>query len=135
MIIRSLDGIVGSDRDVGAETWRSRRLLLASDRMGFSLHDTEIAAGTETRMWYRNHLEAVYCVAGEGTVEDLATGQLHDISDGTMYALDEHDQHILRARTTMRMVCVFSPPCTGRETHDSEGAYPLLTDDHTEGLT
>lgn len=134
MIIRSLDSVVGSDRDVGAETWRSRRLLLASDRMGFSLHDTEIAAGTETPMWYRNHLEAVYCVAGEGTIEDLATGQIHEIADGTMYALDRNDRHVLRARTTMRMVCVFNPPCTGRETHDADGAYPLLSEKQAEGV-
>jgi L-ectoine synthase len=25
----------------------------------------------------------------------------------------------------MRMVCVFTPPLTGREVHDREGAYPV----------
>lgn len=127
MIVRTLDSTAGGPLDVSAATWRSRRLLLAGDGMGFSLHDTIIEAGTETRMWYRNHLEAVYCIEGEGTVEDLATGEVHEVRAGTVYALDRHDRHVLRARSRMRMVCVFNPPCTGRETHDEDGSYPLLT--------
>lgn len=127
MIVRTLDQIVGSERDVHADTWSSRRLVLADDGVGFSLHDTVIHAGTETTMWYRNHIEAVYCIAGEGTLEDTATGETHEIGAGSMYLLNLHDRHILRARTEMRMVCVFNPPCTGRETHDADGVYPLLT--------
>ncbi len=124
MIVRTLDACTGNEREVQAETWTSRRLLLNDDRMGFSLHDTVIKAGTETPMWYRHHLEAVYCIAGEGEVETLADGQRHPISAGTVYALDQHDRHVLRARTEMRMVCVFNPPLSGRETHDADGAYP-----------
>ena len=59
MIVRSLADVGGSDRDVVAPTWRSRRLLLARDGPAFSLHDTIIHAGTETTMWYRHHVEAV----------------------------------------------------------------------------
>lgn len=129
MIVRSLDDTVGTDLDVEAPTWRSRRLILARDRMGFSVHDTIIEAGTETPMWYRNHLEAVYCIEGEGTLEDVATGEVHAIGPGTLYALDQHDRHVLRATSRMRMVCVFNPPCTGHETHDEHGGYPLLTVD------
>ena len=129
MIVRTLDDIVGSPDDVGAETWTSRRLLLAKHGMGFSLHDTIIDAGTETRMWYRNHLEAVYCIEGAGTVELPDTGETFRIEAGTVYALDQNDRHILRAESRMRMVCVFNPPCTGRETHDETGAYPLLTEE------
>ena len=128
MIIRSLDSIVGTERDVSAPTWSSRRLLLAGDGMGFSFHDTIIEAGTETQMWYRNHLEAVYCIEGDGTLEDVNAGEVHEIRAGTMYALDRHDRHVLRARTRMRMVCAFNPPCTGAEVHDEHGVYPLLAD-------
>lgn len=127
MIVRTLEDTIGGDRHVHAKTWNSRRLLLAGDGMGFSLHDTVIEAGTETRMWYRNHLEAVYCIEGEGTVEEVDTGVVHAIRAGTVYALDSHDRHVLRATTRMRMVCVFNPPCTGEETHDEHGTYPLLT--------
>ena len=41
--------------------------------------------------WYKNHLEACYCIEGEGTIEDLASGTVHDLKPGTMYALDKHD--------------------------------------------
>jgi L-ectoine synthase len=34
-----------------------------------------IFAGTETYLWYKNHLEAVYCVGGKGEIEDLGTGK------------------------------------------------------------
>lgn len=126
MIVRKLADLRGTPREVRAATWTSRRLLLADDRLGFSMHDTVIHAGTETRMWYRNHLEAVYCVAGRGSIEVIATGEVFPITDGTIYALDQHDEHILRAETELRMVCVFRPALVGTETHDETGAYPLL---------
>ncbi len=125
MIVRTLADIIDTKRDVAGPTWRSRRLILADDRLGFSLHDTVIHAGTETAMWYRNHIEAVYCIEGTGVLTDSTTGASHEISGGSMYLLDQHDPHTLRAHTDMRMICVFSPACTGDEIHDEDGAYPL----------
>lgn len=132
MIVRRLkEDILGTDAEVKAEkgTWTSRRLLLARDKMGFSFHDTLIHEGTETYIHYANHLEAVYCVGGEGEIEDLETGITHQISDGMMYALNGHERHYLRARKELRLICVFNPPLTGREDHDENGVYPLLTED------
>lgn len=128
MIVRSLQDVIGTERDVKAANgnWVSRRLLLRRDGMGFSLHETTILAGTETRIWYKNHVEAVYCVGGEGEIEDLKTGEVHQIRDGTMYALDSHERHRLRARSDMRLICVFNPPLTGTEDHDADGAYSLI---------
>jgi L-ectoine synthase len=128
MIVRSLKDLQGTERDVDTPNWASRRFLLASDGVGFSVNDTLIRAGTETRMWYRHHIEAVYCVGGEGTLEDLSDGTVYDIVDGTIYVLDDHEQHVLRAKTDLRLVCVFTPPLTGREVHDEEGVYPLLAE-------
>lgn len=124
MIVRKLDDASTGTTVVEGTTWTSRRLLLADDRMGFSLHDTLMHAGTETRMCYRHHLEAVYCVAGRGSVESLETGECHAITPGTMYALDRHDTHVLRADTELRLVCVFNPAVVGAEVHDETGAYP-----------
>lgn len=128
MIVKKLSDILGTSDEVHDpnKKWTSRRLLLAKDNMGFSLHDTVIYAGSEIEMCYQNHLEAVYCVQGQGEILDLATGKLYDLNDGTVYALDNHDKHILRAKTKMRMVCVFNPPVTGKEVHDASGAYPLV---------
>jgi L-ectoine synthase len=79
-------------------------------------------------MWYRNHIEAVYCIEGEGLLEDRESGETHRIAPGTMYLLDGHERHRVTATTDLRMVCVFNPPCTGREVHDEDGVYPLLLD-------
>lgn len=125
MIVRTL-ATLAPERKVEAATWTSRRLLLADDNMGFSLHDTVIHAGTETAMCYRNHLEAVYCVSGRGSIEVVETKQVFPIEDGTVYALDKHDAHVLRAETELRMICVFRPALVGREVHGPDGAYPLL---------
>jgi L-ectoine synthase len=116
MIIRKLSEVINTDRDVAWGNGQSRRLLLAQDGMGYSLTDTVIDAGSESLLEYKNHMEACYCVEGEGEVEDMA-GNVYPIVPGTMYALDKHDKHYLRARTTMRLVCVFTPPLRGKESH------------------
>tara|TARA_R100001039_G_scaffold37191_2_gene35173 strand:- start:5 stop:313 length:309 start_codon:yes stop_codon:yes gene_type:complete len=99
-------------------------MLLADDNMGFSFHITTIFADTETHMHYKNHLESVYCISGKGEIKDLATGQTHAITPGTLYVLDKHDKHILYAHEELSLACVFNPPVTGREVHDADGAYP-----------
>jgi L-ectoine synthase len=124
--------VEGTDRDVAAPTWRSRRLLLAGDGQTFSLHDTVIDAGTETTMWYRNHVEAVYCIEGSGRLDDLDNGHSYQLEPGTVYLLDGHEHHRVSAISDLRMVCVFSPPCSGREIHDEDGSYPLLTADESD---
>lgn len=129
MIVRDVKDIIGTEREVEGEGWVSRRLLLRGDGMGFSFHETIIPAGVELKMWYKNHLEAVYCVSGDGSIEDLETGKVHQIHDGVIYALDKHDRHILRGgKEDMRLICAFNPPVTGRETHDADGAYDIVDD-------
>jgi L-ectoine synthase len=125
MIVRKLEDIAGTISDVSAENWASQRLLLKKDGMGFSFHDTRIHPGTETYMWYKNHVEAVYCIEGEGELEDLTAGKKYPIAPGTLYALNGNEKHILRTQTGLRMICVFNPPLNGNEVHDEEGVYPL----------
>lgn len=123
MIVRSLEDIIGTDRDVEAPTFHSRRLLLAHDGMGFSLHDTVLYAGTTTHIHYKHHLEAVYCLEGEADIELLPNGPTHRIAPGVMYALNLNDEHLLHARTDFRVVCVFNPALTGTEVHRADGSY------------
>ena len=125
MIVRDLQKATGTDRRVVTENWESTRLLLKNDDMGFSFHITTIYTGTATKMWYQNHLEAVYCISGHGQVESLEDGSVHPIEPGTLYALDRHDRHVLRASSELKLACVFNPPLNGREVHDETGAYPL----------
>lgn len=131
MIVRNLADVIGSDQEVDGGNWVSRRLLLARDGMGFSMHDTVIRAGTETHIHYQNHLEAVYCIGGRGEIEAISDRRTWRITEGTIYALNRHDEHYLRADpgSDLRLVCVFNPALTGREIHDESGVYPLLTED------
>lgn len=128
MIVKHFNDVAGTEHDVDTENWRSCRLLLKKDGMGFSLHHTIIKAGTETYIWYKNHVEAVYCIQGKGEIEAIDEGKTYPIEKGTLYALNGHEKHYLRAESDMHMVCVFNPPCTGREVHDEEGAYALPED-------
>lgn len=125
MIVRTLEAAEQSDRRVVSKGWESTRLLLNNDGMGFSFHITTIYAGANLEMHYQNHLESVYCISGEGEIEDRADGKVYTIGPGTIYALDKHDRHILRATKEMKMACVFNPPLNGKEVHNEQGAYEL----------
>ncbi|MEM6985153.1 MAG: ectoine synthase [Pseudomonadota bacterium] len=124
MIVRTLDEIRGTERDVEGPGWQSRRMLLATDCMGFTLNDTVISEGAELTLEYKHHLEACYCIAGRGEITNLETNETHAISEGTVYALDKNDRHRLHAiGGDMRFVCVFNPPLTGAEVHRDDGSY------------
>lgn len=126
MKVIHLNELNDTDRDVQHGNWRSRRFVLASDKVGFSFHDTLLKAGTATEMWYANHIEAVYVYEGTGTLVNRETGEEFPLRPGTMYLLDQHDKHTVKAETDIRTACVFNPPVTGREVHDEDGVYPLL---------
>lgn len=123
MLIKKLDEIRKSKRNVTDKGWESSRLLLEEDGMGFSFHITTLKAGGEWTFHYRHHLEAVFVISGRGSVEELVNGKVHSLAPGTLYALNEHDRHTLRAETELVTVCVFNPPVTGNEVHDETGAY------------
>ena len=129
MIVRDLNKARNTERHVVSDGWESVRLLLAGDKMGFSFHITTIHAGGELNFHYKNHLESVYCISGSGSIEDIATGGVHQIRPGVMYALDKHDNHILRADEEMIMACVFNPPVTGQEVHQDDGSYALVAEE------
>ena len=130
MIVRNLSEAEQSERRVISPdgNWESTRLLLKTDNMGFSFHITTIYEGANFQMHYKNHLESVYCISGKGEVETVADGKKYPISPGTIYILNNNDKHILRAFSEMKMACVFNPPLTGKEVHNNEGAYDLVTD-------
>jgi L-ectoine synthase len=125
MIVRTLAEILGTSSHVRGDSFESRRLLLAADGLGYSLHDTICKEGSEQHLEYKNHIEANYIIAGEGEVVNVATGQVHPLAPGSLYVLDRHDAHILRAlKGDLRIICVFTPALTGQERHDPSGSYP-----------
>ncbi|GAA1091685.1 ectoine synthase [Tsukamurella spumae] len=127
MIVRTTDEITGTERDVAAGNWRSKRIVLGGDKVGFSFHETVIEPGTVNEFHYAHHVEAVWLVEGEGTLLDRETGVEYPLAPGTMYLLDGNERHTVTTRTRMRMLCVFNPPVVGTEVHDENGVYPLVT--------
>lgn len=128
MIVRTLQECEATERRVCSETWQSVRMLLASDKMGFSFHITTIYAGTQTQMHYQQHLESVYCMSGKGRLVNRDDGKEFEIVPGTLYILDKHDRHTLFAEQELSLACVFNPPITGKEVHNAEGSYPLVSE-------
>ena len=117
MIVRTLNDLIGTERDIDWGNGNSRRFLIEKDNMNFSLTDTICQAGSRSLLEYKNHMEACYCIAGEGEIQDTETGSVYPISPGSMYALDKHDQHYLVAKGELRLVCVFQPALRGDESH------------------
>lgn len=124
MIVRTTDEITGTDRDVSVGTWRSKRIILADDRVGFSFHETTIESNSVNEYRYEHHIEAVWVIEGTGTLTDLETGTEYALAPGTMYLLNGHERHRVTCDQQLRMLCVFNPPVTGQEVHDETGAYP-----------
>ncbi len=122
MIVRSLNDILNSEREVNWGNGVSRRFLLERDNMGYSLTDTVVSPHTSSLLEYRNHMEACYCISGKGRVVDADNGTSYTIEPGTMYALDKNDRHYLIAEDEeLRLVCVFRPALKGQENHDLNG--------------
>lgn len=132
MIVRRFQEAENTERRVVSEGWESTRLLLAGDNVGFSFNITTIYRDAELHLHYQNHFEAVYCISGKGSIENVADGKKYEITPGTLYVLDQHDKHILRAEAEMQMACVFNPPLHGKEVHNADGAYELEAEAVTE---
>ena len=122
MIVKSKDDVVGTKGAASGDRWHSLRLLLEEDGMGATLVDGVLEPGFDMVLWQKNHLEACYCIEGEGTVEELENGKIHEIKPGTLYAMNDHDRHRIRAKTRMRVICTFFPALTGGEKHDADGS-------------
>lgn len=115
MMIKKLKTLLGTKRDVDWGNGQSRRLLLERDGKPYSVTDTVVNAGSESLLQYKSHQEACYCIEGEGEV--VSSGTTFRIAPGVLYAPEKGETHVLRAKTKLRLVCVFTPALTGNETH------------------
>lgn len=119
MFVRSLADAEKTDKFVDWGNGTSHRLLTEQDKMGFTVCHTVVRAGTESKLHYRNHLEACYCIGGSGEIEDM-NGEVFPIKEGDIYVLDQHDRHLLRGGQDkdLVLVSVFNPPLKGTERHN-----------------
>lgn len=123
MIVRTIQEIENTDRDVQFKEGKSLRLILEKDNMGFSFHKTLIRKGTIGHWHYKNHLESCFCVSGHGVLRNLTTLESFNIVPDTIYLLDQNDDHTFEAITDVILLSVFNPPCKGNETHREDGSY------------
>ncbi len=122
MIVRTVEETTGTERDVRGEGWRAVRLFVSGDGLGFSMSETTVDAGAEMDLWYKHHQEACFVIDGEAVITERDTGVEHRIGPGSAYA-PQHDRHTIRVLSPLRLVCVFNPALSGRETHDPDGSY------------
>lgn len=122
MFVRSLNDVEKTDYFVDWGNGTSHRMLTEADGMGFTVCHTIVKKGSESLLEYRNHLEACYCIGGEGEVEDM-NGNVYPIKVGDIYVLNQHDKHYLRGGkdTDLILVSVFNPPLKGTERHNLKG--------------
>lgn len=89
MIVRRKEDVIGTKGDINGERWHSLRLLHEEDGMHVTLTDTILEAGFKMDLWQKNHLEACYCIEGEGTVEEVDSGTIHEVRPGTLYSNEQ----------------------------------------------
>lgn len=110
MIVRYLDAIIDTQKEISGPGWNSRRMLLASDNIGYSITDTLIEQDVSLTLEFKKHIVSCYCIEGIGKVCDLSLGSIFELLPGSLYSLNFHDRHILTAITKLRLVCVFCVP-------------------------
>jgi L-ectoine synthase len=125
MIVRTIDQIKGTDREVVGVGFISQRLILAKDNMGFSFHQTIIPKGDPHNWCYKNHLESCYCIEGFGILKNLDDGSEYEIKPGTIYILNNNDNHLFQAIEDTILISVFNPPIKGSEIHKEDGSYDI----------
>jgi len=125
MKVVDIENLYGTDREVDCPKggFKSMRILLESDKMGYTMTYTTVPAGPAQRWHYKNHLETCLCIQGHGVLTNMKTGEQHRIMPGVAYALDEHDDHTYQALKDTTFICVFNPPLKGREVHKEDGSY------------
>ena len=116
MIVKNLDDMKKSNRNVFWGSGYSRRFLVSSDNMGFSFSDTLIDKGSDYVLKYETHKEACYIIEGQGELHYGNETIL--LVPGVLYAFDRPIEHRIVAKTKIRMICVFNPPLIGNEVHN-----------------
>jgi L-ectoine synthase len=113
-IIRKQD-LVGTERNVKAPTYETFRFLLDSDGTGVTVTDIVLKPGIEADYGYDRHIEIAYCLEGHATLTDQH-GTAEEIVPGTMWVAAKGSRFRFIAHLPTRLICVFNPAFTGRET-------------------
>ncbi len=119
-IVRNLEDLYHTERDVFWGNGRSRRLLIRQDGLGFALCITMGNSDTDSLIRYENHFESCYYISGTGEYKwecgnhPIKTGY----DQGTVFIMNKHDTHHMRVADETVCLSIFSPPIEGNERHN-----------------
>lgn len=119
LLMKSLDEVTDSDRNVPFEDGLSRRFLAAPDGYNISVHNTFCSSSFSKHLQYLNNKELVYVIKGQGEYV-WQNGQCrHDFDSekhhGTMFLVGNNAHKMtIGARDTIA-ICLFYPPLMGNE--------------------
>lgn len=125
MIVKNVEmmHLLEPQRCIEGVGFKSIRLIIEEDKMGFSFHKTIIPKGGPYHWHYTKHLEACFCIKGEGILTNLENKQQFIIDEGMIYILNNHDDHTFEALEDVELISVFNPPVKGNEIHKEDGSY------------
>lgn len=124
-VVRTLNEILGTERDVFWGNGRSRRLLIRKDGFDFAFCITLGHSNTDSPLQYKNHFESCYYVSGTGEYV-WGTGS-HPIDtskdQSTVFIMNENDAHRMVVENESICLSIFTPAIEGHEAHNfAEGA-------------
>jgi len=88
----------------------------ASCPIDFSTHMTEWEPGGQVdEHFHANGMEVMYCLSGCGTAS--VNDNVFNLTENTMIAAAPGEKHCIKntGSTTLRVLCIFSPPVTADE--------------------
>ena len=88
---------------------KAYRYLTQADECGFTISTPRSPAGDGIVLHYKNHVEANYVIEGEGTAEDLTTGEKWDLFPGSMYFVGPKDRHQVNTTTGFYLLSGIQP--------------------------
>ena len=126
LLMKTLDDVICSDRNVFFERGYSRRFLASPDGYNVSVHNTLAFANYETNLHFLHNVEGAYIVKGQGEYVWNNGKERHEYNsekhEGTLILL-QHDAFIVKVGAhDVIAICVFFPPLKGSEklTFDDE---------------
>jgi L-ectoine synthase len=126
MVVKHKHELAGTSRAMGTDKWQTTRLLLREDGVGLTVTDVTLGAGSEAIYGYKHHVEIGYCLEGEATITELATGVVHVIKPGSLFAAARGERFRWRSDQPTRLITIFNPALAGPEVNDADGSFPLL---------
>ncbi|XP_077992196.1 L-ectoine synthase-like [Glandiceps talaboti] len=127
IVSRSLNDVIGTERDIDWGHGYSRRLLVKKDGFPVSFHSSLAKSGHTTKLGYLYHMESTYFITGKVTYEWNDGREMIQTrvgrDSGTIYNMNEHDKHILVAEEDAKVLTVFYPVLKGTENHVHDGSY------------